>query len=245
MQPLYDGMKLFLFMGLTCLSRMLCAEHVVIESLNGESYAFEVNSEDTFLDVVHAIESLDQESFLSDERTFGEEIHVFKINIGGRKALSNTLLAKKIRTEARNYAAGISASESTDITYILKTMANSSLPKIKSAETSLKKAGDRIDHVHPFYFLACIFTNEELKVCIRNLQGRAWVWKEFLKGITDSLAEEDAQGNLLPFVEDFSAKLKVDANVILPILKSGRWERFVNTLIDIVPREGGANRYNM
>lgn len=212
------------------------SNQVEIQSPNGDSYVLYLNPEDTFNDVAETAALLLEED---NQREL-----VFTIRAAA-KNLSNTIICKKVRAVARSYEEGIKPAECADINYIVKTMANSSLPKIKSAESSLKKAGDRIDHVHPFYFLSCIFTNEELKVCMRNLQGRAWVWKEFLKGIVDSLAEEDARGNVLPYLTDFSSKVKVDPDVLRPILEGARWERFVNTLIEIVPRQGGADRYNM
>jgi hypothetical protein len=221
------------------------AEPVVIENEIGETYVIQVDSEDSFLDVVQTIRAFrsDGESEwgkLSDE----EELHTFKITTLTHPRSLNGV-SKKVRANARNYAAGTKAAESADIAYIVKTLANGSLPKIKSAESSLKKAGDRIDHIHPLQFLICVFTNEELKVCMRNLQGRTWVWKDFLSGITEALSQEDARGNLLPFIQDFATKIKVDVNILLPILQAGRWERFVNVLIELVPREAGADRYNI
>jgi hypothetical protein len=218
-------------------SALAASSPVEIQSANGESYVLYLNSEDTFNDVAETAGMLFTEN--------DQEELVFTIRTSAKALSQSDTICKKIRAVARSYEAGIKPAECADINYIVKTMANSSLPKIKSAESALKKAGDRIDHVHPFYFLSCIFTNEELKVCMRNLQGRAWVWKEFLKGIVDSLAEEDARGNVLPYLADFSSKVQVDPAVLRPILEGGRWERFVNTLIEVVPRQGGADRYNM
>lgn len=224
--------------ALLCYPVISNAEVVVLESITGESFAFEINENDTFLNVMDSIEAIARHADNHEQLNFSFMMLSKNISL-------NDILAKKAMVEPRSYAYGIKASECADITYIVKTMANSSLPKIKIAESSLKKAGERIDHLHPFYFLSCIFTNEELKVCMRNLQGRAWVWKEFLKGIVTSLEEENGKGNVLPYAADFAERVKVDINVILPILQGGRWERFVDTLIDKVPREGGSDRYNM
>lgn len=222
------------------------ADLVVVENVQGENFVLEINEEDTFLDVIDSIEAFSSSAIVSNDENSndGEELKL-TIRLISRNVSLADKLAKKFMVEPRSYSAGIKPSECADITYIVKTMANSSLPKIKIAESALKKAGERIDHLHPFYFLSCIFTSEELKVCMRNLHGRAWVWKEFLKGIVTSLEEENGKGNVLPFVEDFAKKVKVDVNAILPILQAGRWERLVDTLIEIVPREGGSDRYNM
>ena len=245
MRTINTQLMKFILGAATYLPLLVSAEHVVIENGQEEAYVLQVGPQDTFLDVVNSIHSFNEGSFSSDANHDSREFQVYKLTVASKSVLSTANFSKKVRSIPRSYAGGVTASESADIAYILKTMANSSLPKIKSAESALKKAGDRIDHVHPLHFLACIFSNEELKVCMRNLQGRAWVWKEFLGGITESMAEEDARGNLLPFVQDFAAKVKTDAHVLIPILEGGRWERFVNTLIELVPREKGSDRYNM
>lgn len=242
MKSIFTQVLKIICVSLTYCPLIIFAEHVVVEHPAGETYSLQVDQEDRFLDVIHSIYSFSGDRSLGlEENNNDQNLLTFKI----RQVSRFENLSKKIRALPRNYAADLAPSEAADIGYIVKTLANSSLPKIKSAESSLKKAGDRIDHIHPFHFLTCVFTSEELKVCLRNLQGRTWVWKDFLNGITETLSQEDAKGNLLPFVNDFSEKIKVDANVIVPILQAGRWERFVNTLIEIVPRGGGADRYNI
>jgi hypothetical protein len=217
---------------------MASAEHVVIENAE-DVYILEVSCEDRFLDVVESIKWLG----LGGSQHEAEFYPSFTFKVANKREILDRL-AKKVDM-TRTYVAGVTASEVADISYIVKTLANSSLPKIKSAETSLKKAGDRIEQVHPLQFLTCVFTNEELKVCVRNMQGRAWVWKNFLSGILDTLEQEAAKNNILPFIHDFAAHIKIDPNVILPIAQTGRWEKFVSTLIDLVPREGGTDRYDM
>jgi hypothetical protein len=155
------------------------------------------------------------------------------------------LICRKVRSVPRSYEAGVSASEEEDITYILRSLANHSLTKLKGEESSLKRAGDRIDDVHPLQFFLCAFLNEELKVCLRNLEGRSWVWKDFLKGVTESLAQEHANDNLMPYLDDFAAQLNIDPKVLMPSINGGKWDRFVTTLISVIPRAPGSDRYNM
>lgn len=236
-----DFIKNFLLAVLSSASVMLSAHHIVLQDSQGQSFVLDLHSEDRFIDVINSIHAFRGENSVIDE----DEVYTFQVSIPAKKNLELETLSKKPKLNDRSFAAGITQAEAADISFILKTMANSSLPKIKAAETSLKKAGERIAHVHPFFFLSTIFTDEELKVCVRNLQGRAWVWKEFLRGIVDSLSEEHAKDNILPFVNDFVAIVKVDPSMILPSLQANRWERFVNILIDVVPREGSSDRYDM
>lgn len=254
-------MILKIVLGVIC-PLAAAADFVTIENSAGETYVLHVDENDTFLDVMREAASCGSTiinagtlqgttgSLMGDAHGVENKIDLTSGNIlityeSLPRISVLDFYSKRLKAVSRNYSAGYTAAETADIAYIIRTLANSSLAKIKGAESSLKKAGDRIDHVHPLQFLVCVFTNEELKTCMRNLQGRSWVWKDFLKGLTESLSNENAKDNVIPFAEDFAAKVNVDLNQILPILQTGRWERFVNTLIDVIPRESGGNRYNI
>lgn len=229
----------FVFAALMSFPLILTGDDVIIENAQGEVFVVPVDQDDSFFQVMDSLQDLRTSEH--EEESF----HTYKICVIPKNFSMIEKLSKRAQINPRSYEAGITPQEAAEISYILKTLANSSLPKIKSAESALKKAGDKIEHVHPFFFLSTIFTNEELKVCVRNLKGRLGAWDGFLGGVIRSMTEEHARGNVLPYVNDFAALVKVDPNMILPALQAGKWERFVNTLIDIVPREGGSNRYDM
>lgn len=202
-----------------------------------DKISFSVGTTETFNDVMMNISK-----HLEGEVYDGQKSIQLQVLPEGYKMVMQ--LAKKPRAIPRSYAAGVAASEAADISYIVKTLANSSLPKIKSAESALKKAGDRIDPIHPLQFLGYVFTTEELKVAIRNLQGRSWVWSDFISGLTDTLAEENGKNNIQPYLQDFANKINVNVNIIAPLQQAGKWDKFVTTLIDIVPRADGSGRYD-
>lgn len=145
----------------------------------------------------------------------------------------------------RDYYAPLKDTEIADIRYIVTTLAKDSLLKLKGKESSIKKVGSRLDHLHPFKFLYCIFADEELKVGVRNVHGRSWVGSGFLEGITSSLKKEHALGNVLPHAEEFAKSLNFDVNAILPALEAMQWEKVVDVLIKVIPRNGDSSRYNM
>lgn len=211
------------------------AQQMIVQSPAGESYLFHIDSEEPFGKVVESIHSCIS---LEDSANSAYIMELLSAHEPMIIRMSN-----KPISGPRNFAAGYSQKEADDIAYIVKTLSNSSLPKIKTSESSLNKAGDRIDHVHPLQFLLCVFNNEEVKVAVRNLVGRSWVWKEFLSGLTETLAEENGKNNIQPFLNEFAAMLKVDVNILLPLQKSGKWDRFVTLLIDSVPRDGNSDRY--
>lgn len=145
----------------------------------------------------------------------------------------------------RNYSVGVTDNEAADIRYIVKTLGNSNIAKIGVSQPSLKSAGDRIDRVHPLNFLTVVFSDEELKASMRNLEGKSWVWKKFLKGLTDSLAEESATNNILPFANDFANRIGINPSIFMNTMQAGQWEKFVIALIHGVPRKGQTDRYDM
>ena len=209
-----------------------------IEACATDPLTLDVNQEMSWRELIMLVE---QE--LEESQSYGGSENEVRLLLkdGG----SMQVICKKLRATPRSYEDGVTAKEAEDIGYILKSLANSSLAKLKGDESSLKKAGDRIDHVHPLQFLLVGFKNEELKVCLRNLVGRSWVWKDFLKGLTESLAQEYGRDNLMPYLDDFASQLEIDPKVLMPNINNGRWEKFVTQLISIIPRAAGSDRYNM
>lgn len=225
------------------------AQQAILEGTSGDKYVIEIQPEKSFREVVESIENL----MVAESQAAGSRgLADANINLWNRSqgfsmvVADNSIMIKAApKQTGRDYNVPITAQDQSDMSYIVKTLTNLSLLKIKKAESSLKRAGDRIKQVHPFNFLAYIFTNEELKVCIRNLEGRAWVWSEFVGGFVKSLNEESAAGEVLPYAQDFANRLGIDVNQILPPLQNGQWERFISTLIKVVPRQGDHGRYDM
>jgi len=224
------------------------AQEIILENSLGDNYVVEIDSSESFLT---AIESINKSlADVEDSNTLPESIPVsfkdsFRMDLMFSEGEIIVKASKKANLSPRNYFAPVTPQDRADISEIVKTLANSSLVRIKGSESSLKRAGDRIDPIHPLQFLTVVFTDEELKVCMRNLQGRSWVWKRFLDGITETLAAENAVNNVMPYAQDFANHINLNIHVFLPVLQSGKWEKFINTLIDNVPRQGGSNRYDM
>lgn len=150
------------------------------------------------------------------------------------------------KTTWRDYTSSASKQDKKDIYYIVTTLANDSLISIASSRSSLKKAGERIDYLHPLRFLMVIFTHEELKAGAHAIRDRGGLtWDGFTDGIIGSLKEESAKNNVLQFAPDFAKKVKIDPALILPSLEKGKWSDFVNILIDKIPRAIDPNRYDM
>ena len=219
-------MRILFLLTCTLFSFALSAQELVMNLPTDEKVVMQIGPDDSFLSVMETIkEQIDSQEFLVD-LFFSDTIHVSK--------------SKPKKTVVRNYFAPLAAAEREDIRYILRTLANNSLIKIAGYKSSLNKAGDRVNHVHPFRFLECIFADDELKVCARNIQGKTWVWSGFLDGVITSFNEEIKVNNVRPeFLADFAAIVKVDVNHLLPAYHSHNWEHMVNVLIAHVPKTVG------
>jgi hypothetical protein len=136
----------------------------------------------------------------------------------------------------RNYYDAPTANDKKDLRYIMRTLANNSLLKISWNASSLKKAGERIDHLHPFKFLEAIFCDHEMRAHTRHLQGKARVWKEFVDGVSDSLTRENTTNNLTPHMQEFATQVAVDAQIIQPLVSAKKWKELINALIVHTPR---------
>ena len=219
------------------------AKEISIRSPMGEDFVIDVQPEDTFFNVIDQLElSFDTMEAEQSEcvSTMSWEPREYVLQF-----LSNTKGQKSVGME-RNYYSPLIEKERKDIAFIVNTLGNASLVKITKERAALKKAGDRIDHIHPFCFLRCIFSDDQMKVSIYNMQGRGWIWKDFMSGLKGSLSDEAAKGNLrVEFIQQFSEQLKVDAPTIHNIIAENRWDDLVNYLIFNIPRATGSDRYDM
>lgn len=249
-------MKPFRMIFLFMLAAMLATStksytNEVLVHVDSENFSMDIQPEDSFLNILESIgsyfEASETENPDPDVDTVLAEansrLYTMDVFVTGSKI--SRVIAKQPKNVARNYYAPIAQSEKNDIAFILRTLSNNSWIKILKNKSALKKAGDRIDHLHPFNFLYTIFGDNELLVCARSIQGKAFVWKEFLNGTTTSLGEEYLLDNLkYEYVQDFAAKLKVDPVLLNTALTNRQWEYFVDLLILHVPRQEGGDRYN-
>lgn len=174
---------------------------------------------------------------------WGEEKE-FLVDFKQVKSSPSSSSNKTVKT--RDYKKSVSASEKEDISYVVNTLGMSPLSKIATSKSSLKKAGKRIENIHPLKFLLSIFSDDKTRASIHAMRDRTWVWEEFFDGLRDSLTEESGKGNLTDAqIQDFSSKLGIDANQAIPILDSRDWNQFIKFLLKELPRGVDSGRYDM
>ncbi|MBA2369377.1 MAG: hypothetical protein H0V82_10205 [Candidatus Protochlamydia sp.] len=161
--------------------------------------------------------------------------------------VSNDKVTVRKKELFRDYYAPVTKQEKKDIHYIVTALAHDNLVSLGASKSSLNKAGERIEQLHPFKFLSTIFTDEELKAGIHAIRGRiAWVWDEFVGGFIRGFKEETAKKNMKnEYIKDFSSTVGIDPALIMPSIQRGEWEGLINILIDTIPRKNDPNRYNL
>lgn len=252
-------LKTFTLAALIFAPAVTQGKEIIVRTPHGNNLIFDINPEEPFAEVMEKISMcLD----LSTE----EQMLLFKDSAGkavdadyvpGQKEycldykMSNMGVYKAAKSPGKNsdwrdYNVEVTEEERDIIYYIISTMGSDSLVKIYNKKSSLKKAGDKLDHLHPFRFLMTIFTDEDLKVSMANLKGREWVWGYFKDGLFTSLTEETKRNNVtLDQIQDFAKNVGIKHELIINSLKKKDWDEFISILIKNVPREGNPDRYDM
>lgn len=145
----------------------------------------------------------------------------------------------------RNYYNEVTAEQQADIHFIVTYLANKSLIQIAFAKGDLEAAGNRIDHIHPLRFLMTVFTNEELKVGVRNIRGKGWVWNNFTGGLKECLSTESNIGNMKDeYIQHFAQQVEIDVDLVYSSIQQHDWDEFIDLLITHIPRKGDHDRYD-
>lgn len=216
----------------------------VFVNTQDECFYMDIASEATFDEITRRIQ------LLTDSTEMSSIIIEVPMSGGDACPLESIAWRPKARKHgqflgyARDYFTELTPNEYQDIHYIVTFLANKSLLSIASHRGSLEDAGDRIDHIHPMRFLLTVFSNEELKVGMRNIRGKSWVWGDFVAGLKNSLATEmNIQNIREEYITHFSQSVGLDAGVFRSYLMARQWDDFIDVLITQIPRKGDHRRY--
>ncbi|MBJ7449738.1 MAG: hypothetical protein JHC93_05205 [Parachlamydiales bacterium] len=244
-------MRLPLFILSSICATHLIAQEVTITTCNGENFILDISPQERFWDVTEKIDGFFTESKIAEGLLFeiGAEEPPFQefyaANGENNFRFYTAAIDQPVEHYPRNYYVTANAEQKKDIAYIVNTLADKTLPKILMSKSSLEAAGERISVIHPLQFLITIFTDEQLKVGIRNIKNKPIVWKDFFGGFRDSIDEESKIGNILPeHIENFAKTLNLDPALIAPSIENRRWEELMDKLITLIPRNGNKDRYD-
>jgi hypothetical protein len=219
----------------TLFTKFAQAEDLVIRSEDGEEYVLDVDKDASFFEVMNDIHYL-----LGEKEDSAKE---FSFNYD--RGLPTLGKKSKNKSVVRNYGLPVSSADKQQIRYIITSLAKYNWMQLAKEESSLKKAGDKIAHVHPFRFLQCIFTDEEMKAAIFVVRNKSLVWGDYFSGLKKSMNEESDINNVIQFTPDFAAQVGISLDSILPFVQNRMWSELVDTLINTLPRQGDPGRYNI
>lgn len=228
---------------LSCIPFLCVAKEIVVTTKEGESFLMQIDSQTTLDELAQKIDGLAQEKentmVLIEMPLRGEEIS--QPIAWGRKAKTQH---GKYLGYPRDYEAELTADQRDALRYIITFLANKPLLTIAGHKGILEEKGNHIDKVHPLRFLLTVFTDEELKVGIRNIRAKNWVWGDFISGLKESLSTEASIYNIDAHLWHFSQAIELDPALITPAVYSRRWDEFIDLLITYVPRKGDFNRFD-
>jgi hypothetical protein len=153
---------------------------------------------------------------------------------------------RDLQAGARDFYYTPSAEDKNNISFIVKTLANHNEASLLFKKGQIEAAGSRVEHIHPLKFLQTIFSDEELKVGMRNIRKKSWVWRNFRSGLCDSLSDETNVGNMHDeYLVQFCKSLDLDPAYVTTLYQQHAWRDFVEALVSHVPRKGDHRRYDM
>lgn len=224
---------------LTLLASPVLGDEILINTSDGDLFVLQVDPNQSLGELEEKVVAL----------TYGKK-QPFVIEFSPQHEAKGWCL-KSVRAQGgylgypRDYSRELTREEKADIRYIVTSLANKSLISIGLVKAELEAAGDRIEHIHPLRFLMTVFTDEELKVGIRNIRGRGWVWNHFVGGIRECLTTETGIGNMkAEFIHHFAHTVQIDHQIIVPSVSNQRWDDFIDLLITHIPRLGDHDRYD-
>lgn len=98
----------------------------------------------------------------------------------------------------------------------------------------LKRLGAQINHVHPLKFLGTIFSQSDLKVCMKDIFDDYFKRSSFMDDLAPALSREANKGKLMAHLEPFSKEIGQhphNTHHIRAYFQSQEWENFVRFLI--------------
>ena len=145
----------------------------------------------------------------------------------------------------RPYWTSTSPEQSDSIRFIILTLGNESLLKIKKMEPELTRNAANFEKVHPLNVWRVIFSSSDTISALQNIKNRKLIWKKFMKGMGESLQEAQDMKDLKDeFIHDFSNKLSIQESESKRLLNSSNWIGFVDYLISEFNTVDGTDRYN-
>lgn len=123
--------------------------------------------------------------------------------------------------------------ESKVIGEIIEAIGNHGWIWLGVHQTELREKEKQIKHVHPLRFLGEIFSNANLKGCMRRVEKDTLTWKGFMKGLKPNMEKELQRNNLYRYLDGFCQAVRADPDKVKAFIQKHEWEKLVRYLIQI------------
>lgn len=131
----------------------------------------------------------------------------------------------------RDFYHELSSSEKKDLSYLIHTLAEKSLPALFFCRSNLEKAGNRLDHLHPLRFISAIYTDPKLLTAVRTVSKRSMVWPEWVSGMAESFVSAHKGDNMHVDIQiAFCEELGIAYETLQPYFSKQDWIGLMNTV---------------
>lgn len=127
----------------------------------------------------------------------------------------------------------ITAKDAETIYVIVDTLSSHNVLMLGLKKWELEEKGESVSHVHPLRFLAAIFSNPHLKGCMREVRTSSFKWDGFMGPLGKRLDKELRQGELVPYLPEFSSAVGADPKKVETYAQAKDWNGLVEYLMKI------------
>lgn len=115
---------------------------------------------------------------------------------------------------------------------IITSVAENSKVTLFFKQSHLKQLGAQINHVHPLKFLAAIFKDPKLRLCMREIGDDDYKWSNFMEGLAPNLTREADKGKLEQHLNSFATEIEINPDAIRKYFQNRDWESLVRQLMN-------------
>lgn len=129
------------------------------------------------------------------------------------------------------YQLPLNEKERRIIRSIFTTMAEKNIFELALVKRSMEKKGKKVTHVHPMRFVGYIFSNHQLRGCMKKIVKSSFKWDAFVDGFSKRMKEEHANNNLHRHIPGFCQEVGADPHAVARFIDKKDWEGLVKSLL--------------
>ncbi len=129
------------------------------------------------------------------------------------------------------YQLPLNDKERRHIWTIITTMSEKNIFQLAFEKGSMEKRGNKINHVHPMRFLGYIFSEPELKSCVKNIKKSSFKWDAFVDGFARRMKEEYSNNNVMQYIPGFSQQVGANPDKVKHYIQNKDWEGLIKSLM--------------